>query len=347
MRSVSFGHWMAYLSALALGACVGAADAAAQSVADFYRARGLTLVIGSDASGEYNQSGRLLGRHIGKHVPGNPTVTVQNMPGASGIKSANYLYAVAAKDGSVFGLFNKSMAFYEATKTDNANYKSAEFNWIGCMSRTNNLVVVWAATGVKTLEDAKQREVVLGSIGAGGTMTTYPLILNNVVGTKFKLVLGYAGGQVVDLAMERGEVEGRGSYSWSDLKKVRADWLRDRKINILAQYGIRKEPDLPDVALSVDLGRNEQERRALEFISSDIEMARPFMMPPKVPAERVKALREAFDKTMADPQFLDEARQAQVDVSPMTGADLETLVRHTIDTSPDVVALATRWMTRE
>jgi len=343
MRSVSLGVWTARVGALA----IGAADASAQSVADFYRARGLTLVIGSDASGEYNQSGRLLARHIGKHVPGNPTVTVQNMPGASGIKSANYLYAVAAKDGSVFGLFNKSMAFYEATKTDNANYKSAEFNWIGSMSRTNNLVVVWAATGVKTLEDAKQREVVLGSIGAGGTMTTYPLILNNVVGTKFKLVLGYAGGQVVDLAMERGEVEGRGSYSWSDLKKVRADWLRDHKINILAQYGIRKEPDLPDVPLSIDLGRNDQERRALEFISSDIEMARPFMMPPKVPAERVTALREAFDRTMVDPQFLDEAKQGQIDVSPMTGMELESLVRRTIETPPEIVAIATRWMTRE
>lgn len=346
MHRHSFARLLAAFAAALASSGLLSGNAAAQSVADFYRDKGLTLVIGSDASGEYNQSGRLLARRIGKHILGNPTVTVQNMPGASGIKSANYLYAVAPKDGSVMGLFNKSMAFYEATKMENTHYKSVEFNWIGNMSRTNNLVVVWAATGVKTLEDAKKREIIMGSIGASGTMTTYPVILNNAIGTKFKLVLGYAGGQVVDLAMERGEVEGRGSYSWADLKKVRGDWLRDKKVNILAQYGIRKEPDLPDVPLSVDLGRNEQERRVLEFISSDIEMARPFMMPPNVPAERVNAVRNAFDDTMHDPEFLKEARQAQVDVSPMTGAELEALVRRTIETPPDIVAIAERWMTR-
>jgi tripartite-type tricarboxylate transporter receptor subunit TctC len=337
-----------FFPAVATLAIAAIADSAlAQPVADFYRDKGITLIIGSDASGEYNQAGRLLARRIGKYIPGNPVVTVQNMPGASGIKSANYLYSVAPKDGSVFGLFNKSMPYYEATKMENTRYKSVEFNWIGSMVRTNNLVVVWAASGVKTLEDAKQREVVLGSIGAGGTMTTYPVILNNVVGTKFKLVLGYAGGQVVDLAMERGEVDGRGSYSWSDLKKYRPDWLTANKINILAQYGVRKEPELPEVPLSVELGRDANERRVMEFISADVDMAKPFMFPPKVAADRVQALRAAFDATMKDADFLDDAKQAKVDISPITGAELEALVRRTIETPPELVATAERWMTRE
>ncbi|MGE5537746.1 MAG: Bug family tripartite tricarboxylate transporter substrate binding protein [Gemmatimonas sp.] len=331
----------------ALGVVAATDGAAAQPVADFYREKGITLVIGSDASGEYNQAGRLLARHIGKHIPGNPVVTVQNMPGASGIKSANYLYSVAPKDGSVFGLFNKSMPYYEATKMENTRYKSVEFNWIGSMVRTNNLVVVWAKSGVKTLEDAKRREVVMGSIGAGGTMTTYPVILNHVAGTKFKLVLGYAGGQVVDLAMERGEVDGRGSYSWSDLKKYRAEWIADKKINVLAQYGMRKEADLPDVPLSVDLGRDGNERRAMEFISADVDMAKPFMFPPNVPKDRVAALRAAFAETMTDLEFLGDAKVAKVDVSPISGAELEALVRRTIETPPELVAIAERWMTRE
>jgi hypothetical protein len=178
-------------------------------------------------------------------------------------------------------------------------------------------------------------------------MTTYPVILNHVAGTKFKLVLGYAGGQVVDLAMERGEVEGRGSYSWSDLKKYRADWLAEKKVNVLAQYGMRKEPDLPDVPLSVDLGKDEKERRVMEFISADVDMAKPFMFPPKVPSDRVQALRAAFDATMRDPDFLDDARQAKVDVSPITGAELEALVRRTIETPPELVAIAERWATRD
>ena len=232
----------------------------------FYQGKTITLIIGSDVSGEYTAGGRIVAKHLGRHLPGNPTVVTQNMPGASSIKAANYLYSVAPKDGLTFGLVSKDVPIYEATKMQNVNFKSRDFIWIGSLSGANNLVVVWAATGIKTLDDAKKREVIMGALGANGTLATYPFILNNLFGTKFKVVLGYTGAQLVDLAMERGEVEGRGSYSWSDLKRARAAWLKEGKFSILAQFGLEKEAELPDVPLVTDLAKDPKAKAALEFI---------------------------------------------------------------------------------
>lgn len=320
--------------------------AAAQSVEQFYKSKNPILIVGTDASGEYAVGGRLLAKHIQRHLPGTPPVVVQFMPGASSIKSANYMYAVAPKDGSVLSLPNKGIAMFEAAKMENATYKSAEFNWIGNMTRSNNLAVVWHAKGVKTLEDARKTEVVVGALGAGGTLATYPAILNAVAGTKFKVVLGYAGAQLIDLAMERGEVDGRASYSWSDLKRVRSEWLKEGKLNILVQFGLEKEPDLPDVPLIIDLARNEQERKILSFVAADNNMARPFYMPPKVPADRVAAFRQAFDATMTDAEFLDDAKRVGVTVTPLTGAQLEALVKNIVNAPPEVLKGAEQWMAK-
>ena len=203
------------------------------------------------------------------------------MPGASSLKALNYIFAAAPKDGLVLGMPNKDAAMSEAAHLDNVNYKSALFNWIGNMMRTNNVIIVSARKGVKTLDDATKTEIMVGAIGSGGTMATYPAILNAVAGTKFNIIAGYAGSQEVDLAMDRGEVDARGSYAWSDLKRVRADWLRDNKIYVLTQIGLKKEPDLLDVPLLMDLARNAHEREVLKFISTDGEIARPFMAPPR------------------------------------------------------------------
>ena len=315
-------------------------QASAQSIADFYRGKIVTIVVGSDATGEYDANARLLSRHLGRHIPGNPSIVIQNMPGASGITSANYLYTIAPKDGLMLGTFNKSMPLYQMTGMPNTKYKAQEFNWIGSRDHANNLVVVSSRTGIKTIEDATKKQATMGSIGIGGTMSTYPLILNNSIGTKFKLVQGYAGGQLVDLAMERGEVDGRGSYDWKDLKTKRADWLRDGKVTVLVQFGLAREADLPNVPIPPDLGRDEREKAALAFLSSDIMMGKPLMTPPGVPAERVAALRNAFDETMSDPQFLADARTADADVNPIKGADLQATVDKIVSTSPDIVALA-------
>ncbi len=331
----------------AMIAVLAYSDAAtAQSVEQFYNSKNPTLIVGTDASGEYAVGGRLLAKHIQRHLPGNPPVIVQFMPGASSIKSANYMYAVAPKDGSVISLPNKGIAMFEAAKMENTNYKSADFSWIGNMTRSNNLAVVWHTKGVKTLEDATKTEIVVGALGAGGTLATYPAILNAVAGTKFKVVLGYAGAQLIDLAMERGEVDGRASYSWADLKRVRSEWLKEGKLNILVQFGLEKEPDLPDVPLIVDLARNEQERKILSFVAADNNMARPFYMPPKVPADRMAAFRKAFDDTMTDREFLEDAKKVGVTVTPLSGAQLENLVKSIVNAPPDVINGAEQWMTK-
>jgi tripartite-type tricarboxylate transporter receptor subunit TctC len=335
----------ALVSCIACGLIGGSHPAAGQTAEDFYRGKTVRLIVGADGTGEYGVAARLLARHFPRHIPGNPNVIVQFMPGASSIKSLNYLYAAAPKDGLVIGMPNKAAPMFEAAHVANVNYKSAEFSWIGNMTRTNMVVIVSARKGVRTLDDAKKTEVIVGAIGTGGTMATYPTILNAVAGTKFKIVIGYAGGQIVDLAMERGEVDARGSYAWSDLKRVRSDWLRDRKIYILAQVGLRKEPDLPDVPTLVDLARNDNEGQILRFISTDAEMTRPFMVPPGVPADRVAALRTAFDETMRDDEFVADAKRQGTSVEAMSGAAVQDLVTSIVNTPPAIVEAAGRWMT--
>ncbi len=314
------------------------------TIADFYRRATLTLVVGADATGDYDIAARLLSRHLGAHIPGKPNIIVQNMPGASGIKSANWLYAAAPRDGSTLAIFNKSMALYEATGVANTAYKSREFNWIGSTGHSNDLVIVAARTGVRTIGDARQKIVTMGSIGAGGTMTTHPLILNNAIGTKFKLVQGYAGGQIVDLAMERGEVDGRGSYNWSDLRDKHGDLVRSGKVNILVQFGLTREKDLPDIPTSVELGANDLERQTFSFLSADIAIGKSFVMPAGVPAARVEAMRTAFDETMRDPEFLADARTIGADINPATGAEVRAIVEGIVAAPTEVRDLSQKWM---
>jgi tripartite-type tricarboxylate transporter receptor subunit TctC len=338
-------------SAYGLGASIALAVtlldlSPANAADDFYQGKTLTLVIGSDVSGEYTAGGRIVAKHLGRHLPGNPTIVTQNMPGASSIKAANFLYSVAPKDGLTFGLVSKDVPIYEATGMQNVNYKSRDFIWIGSLSGANNLVVVWAATGIKTLDDAKKREVIMGALGSNGTLATYPYLLNNLFGTKFKVVLGYTGAQLVDLAMERGEVEGRGSYSWSDMKRARATWLKEGKFSILVQFGLEKEAELPDVPLVTDLTQDPKSRAVLEFISSDTVMARPFLLPPNTVAERAGLMRRAFDLTMKDPDFLNDARQSQVDVRPIDASQLTELVSKTVSTGSDVIQASEKLMTQ-
>jgi hypothetical protein len=198
---------------------------------------------------------------------------------------------------------------------------------------------------VRTIEDARKREVIMGALARNGTLATYPMILNAITGTRFKLVLGYVGSQVIDLAMQRGEVEGKGSYSWANLKRTHPEWVSEHKLNLLVQFGLAKEPDLPDVPLVTELARNDKERAVLTLISSDTVMARPFLLPPGVPGERVAAMRAAFDATMTDPDFLADANAAKVDLAPMPGDALQAVITRIIDTPPEIIDLAQQWMT--
>jgi tripartite-type tricarboxylate transporter receptor subunit TctC len=307
------------------------------SADDFYRHKTITLIVGTDASGEYDAMARLLARHFGKHIPGNPNIIVENMPGASGIKSADYLFAAAPRDGTVLATFNQSIPMEQAMKVANTNYQSDRFNWIGTFTRSNDLLTVMARTGVETIDDATRKSLTIGCLGVGGTMCTHPLLLNHVFGTKFVLVPGYAGAQLVNLAMARGEVDGRGVYTWSDLKSAHPEWLTNHTINNLVQFGYAREKDLPNVPTMMELAKTEEERAVFRFVSSDIEMGRAYVLPPGVPPDRVETLRRGFDATLADPEFLDDAKKLKVDVVPISGEELQGIVKDVIATPREIV----------
>lgn len=321
-----------------------ARTAAAQSPETFYKGRTVEMIVGSDAATEYTRDARLLITHIAKYIPGRPTIVLKNMLGASGIKAANYLYRIAPQDGSVLGSFNKSMPLYEASKLQGVEFKSAELGWLGSISHTNSLLVTWHTSAVKTIADARRREATIGAIGLSGTMAGYPFLMNATLGTKFKIVAGYTGSAAVNLAMERGEVEGRGTYSWDFFKSDNADWKTNPKMNFLVQVGLEKEADLPDVPLLIDLARDERERAVFELISIDSMIARPIVTTPNVPRDRFAVLRAAFDRTMGDPEFLRDAAKMQATIAPVPGERVEALVRRIVETPPDIIDTANRWL---
>jgi tripartite-type tricarboxylate transporter receptor subunit TctC len=312
--------------------------ARADPIEDFYKGRQVKLVIGSNTGGAYDSYGRLLAAHLGRHIPGNPTVVPSNMPGASGIQSAAYLYQIAPKDGSVLGLFNQSMGQRQMLEPDAVRFDTASFNWLGAMNTTTNVFITWHASGVKTLDDAKTKDVVMGALSSDGGNSVYPFLLNKFLGTRFKVVLGYQGGNTIQLAMERGEVDGRAAVVWSGLKAGWPQWIADKKINVILQIGLRKESDLPDVPLLVDLAKTDAERAIFHFVSSDSAMGFPVVAPPGIPTVRIAALRAAFQATMADSAFLSDARKRSLPIQPRSGDDVRQVVDALIATPSGVIA---------
>jgi tripartite-type tricarboxylate transporter receptor subunit TctC len=316
------------LTALVAATLLGAAalPSAAADVADFYRGKRINFVIGYGTGGGYDIYARLFARFIGEHIPGNPTVVPQNMPGAGSRRAANWLYAVAPKDGTVIVCLGQATPTDQALGQPGIQFDARKFNWIGNLVVVNNIMFVSAESGVATIDDARKKTLAIGATGASSPSVLYPQVSNNLLGTKFKIVPGYSGGGDINLAVERHELDGRGSDSWASMKSTHADWLRDRKINILFQVGPRREADLPDVPLWSELGESESQRQILEILSGDVAVGRPILTAPDVPADRVKALRKAFDETMADPQFVAAAKEASIYVNPMGGEELQAMV---------------------
>ena len=325
-------------SAVAAALLAVAAPARADSVADFYRGKRINLVIGFGTGGGYDTYARLLARFIGEHVPGNPGVVAQNMPGAGSRGAANWLYRVAPKDGTVVATLGQGTATDQALGQPGIQFDARRFNWLGNMVVVNNILFVSAATGVKTIEDAKKRPLSIGATGASSPSVLYPQVSNNLFGTKFKSVSGYPGGGDINLAVERGEVDGRGSDSWASIKATNPGWLADKKVNILFQVGPRREADLPDVPLWSELAQNDEQRQILDVLSGDVAVGRPILTAPDVPAERVGALRQAFDETMKDPKFLAAAEQANMYFNPIGGEELQRIVGRILKPSPEVMA---------
>jgi tripartite-type tricarboxylate transporter receptor subunit TctC len=305
--------------------------------ANFFAGKQIRIIVGTGSGGGYDGAARLTARYLGKYIPGNPTFVVENMPGASGIKATNYLYDTAPKDGTVLATVNNSIPFYQAINQPGVRFKAEELSWIGSLLQTATTISIWHTAGVNTIEDAKKKEVIMGATGAAGTKATYPALLNNTLGTKFKIVTGYEGGNTLRLAMERGEVSGDGSARWSSWKSTRPDWIKDKKVIAVVQVGLKKDPDLPDVPLLTELAQNEEQRQMFEFISAPMSMQQPFVGPPGIPPERLTILRRGFDAMVKDPAFRAEVEKLDLELDPVTGEDAQKVVKAIVSASPAII----------
>jgi tripartite-type tricarboxylate transporter receptor subunit TctC len=303
-----------------------ALPAAAQSVADFYKGKQVVLIVGAASGGGYDLQGRLLARHIGKHIPGNPTVIVQNMPGAGSLQATNHLYNLAAKDGTTFGLIQRDMLVAKAMNAPGVRFEIEKFNWIGNLASEIGIVVAWHTSPIRTTEDLFKTEMIVGGTGTTIDTETSPRLMNSLIGTKFRVVSGYSGTAAVLLAMERGEVMGLGDWSLSNIRSRNAQMLQDGKIRLLMQATLKKSPDLPNVPLMLDFAKTPEDRQLMEVFLSQKVAARPVLAPPGVPSDRVKALRDAFMATAVDPEFIQDAEKSRLEVSPSSGEELEKIV---------------------
>ena len=315
------------------------AMAHADAVSDFYHGKTISLVIGTSAGNDYDFRGRLLSRFMSRYIPGEPTIVPRNMPGAGGIQAANWLMSVAPHDGTSVHMIMQNMMSAQAMKLQGVDFDTRKFFWIGNTTTAPNVVNAWHATGVTSIEQVKSRELIVGA-PAGTAGVIYAGAMNALLGTKFKVVTGYPGGNEVNLAMERGEIEGRASNSWASWKSTQPAWVADHKLNILVQVGLKRAPDLLDVPLLLELTNNPDDRKVLSFLSADTAIARSLVASPDVPAERIEALRRAFDETMKDPEFMAEADKSKMDISPLSGEDSQQIADAIVDTPPAIVARA-------
>ena len=327
----------AFMLALAGAWTVSAAHA--DPVADFYHGKTLSLIIGTSAGNDYDFRGRLIAKYMGRHIPGEPAIVPQNMPGAGGIKAANYLATIAPRDGTTLHMIMSNMMSSQAIGAQGVQFDTRKFFWVGNTTSTPNVTVAWYKTGITSIEQVKSRELIVGA--PGGTLgVVYATAMNALLGTKFKIVTGYPGGNEVNLAMERGEIDGRASNSWASWKSTRPDWVKEKKIVVLVQVGLKRAPDLSDVPLLNELAENEMDRQVLTFLSADTSIARALVTAPDTPRDRVEALRRAFDATMKDPDFLADAEKTSMDIDPMSGAESQKVADSIVNTPPQVLARA-------
>src|SRR6516162_1036323 len=298
----------------------------AQTVADFYRGKSIEIDINVSVGGGYDLYARMVARHMGRHIPGNPTILPKNMDGGGGMRLANWLYNVAAKDGTAIGALARATAFEPLLGNKSAQYDGTKFNYIGSANDEVSVCIAWYTSGVKTFGDAQQMQLVVGSAGVADDTYQYPALLNHMFGAKFKTIPGYPGGNEINLAMERGEVQGRYSIPWSTVKATRRSWIEEKKVSLLMQYSLGKHADLPNVPLVMDLAKTAEQRTILTLIFGRQVMGRPFAAPPGVPKDRVDALRKAFMETMADREFLAEAEKVKLEITPVSGERIEDLV---------------------
>ena len=322
---------------LALWALCAGAPARAQDVADFYKTKNVELFIGYSVGGGYDIYGRLVARHIGRFLPGTPTVVPRNMEGAGSVRLTNWLYGAAVRDGSVIGTISRGVPFDPILGRAGSQFEAVKFSWIGSANDEVSLCMAMASSGVGTFEDLKKTEIVVGAAGASSDDDQFPRVINAVLGTKMRVISGYPGGNDIGLALERGEVQGRCGWSWSSLKSTHAHWVKDKKVTLLAQLGLSKHADLPHVPSIMDFAKTPEDTAMLRLIFARQGLGRPFVAPPGIPAERLAALRKAFDAAMKDPDFLADAEKGKMEINPLTGPQVEALVAQVYaEASPEI-----------
>jgi tripartite-type tricarboxylate transporter receptor subunit TctC len=336
-------HRKTIVGAAALLVLAGLAYAA--GVEDFYKGRNVTLVIGYSVGGGYDAYARLLGRYFGTHIPGNPAIVPEQMTGAGSLRSANFIYSVAAKDGSVFGTFSRSMGI--SPLVDKAEFDSRKFTWLGSVTDDNTTCVTWNTSPIKTWDDFLTKPSKFGGEGAGADPDIWTLLYKKVFGAKAQLVSGYPGTNDVVLAMERGEIDGLCGISWSTIKSRHPEWLTSHSVNIIVQAALTKEPEISAVPLATDLAKTPEQLQIIKLLLVSQAMARPFAAPPDIPADRKAALLSGFDATMKDADFLAEAQKLNFDVRPVSAAAIDAMLAEVYQTPKDVIARATKAISSE
>jgi tripartite-type tricarboxylate transporter receptor subunit TctC len=328
------------ITALLFAAAAWPASTSAQTVEEFYRSKPITMLIGSGAGGGYDTYARIFARHLSLHIPGNPNIIAKNMPAAAGLAAASALYTTADKDGSTIAAFTNGAAMDPLFGNASARYDAQKFNWLGSIGKLQNVCATWHRSEVKSIAAARAREVIVAAAGATSNSAIVPRTLNALLGTKFKVIAGYDTGAGLTLAIERGEAEGICGLSWSTIKASRPHWIRDRLLNIIVQMSLTKLPELADVPNALDLVADRENKQVLELILIRQEAGRPFAAPPGVPADRLAALRRAFDATLADDEFRADAQKAQLEIEPLAAAEIETLLATAYDAPNAIVQRA-------
>jgi tripartite-type tricarboxylate transporter receptor subunit TctC len=312
--------------------------AAAEDVAAFYRGKTVRIVVGVGVGSGYDINARLLARHMAAHIPGQPTVIVQNQPGAGSLTITNQLYASGPFDGSVIGAPFNGLPTTPLLQPGGARFDATKLNWIGSSNRETQITYVWHTAPVQNVAELAQKELVVGAQAPGSTQYDFPVLANRLFGFKFKVITGYESTPKIHLAMERGEVQGNGATNWSTLKALNTNWLEEKKVKPIAQWALNKHPELSDVPMILDLAKTDADRQALLLAMARLEFGRPFFLPPNVPPERVEALRRAFDATMRDPAYLADAEKLKIDIEPLTGEQVASLIAQVFATPAETVA---------
>jgi tripartite-type tricarboxylate transporter receptor subunit TctC len=317
--------------------------AEAQTPEQFYQGKQVHFIIGYPAGSGYDIYARLLAAHLGRNIPGRPTVIAENMPGAGSLAAANHVYTRAARDGTVIGAINRSVPLAPLLQTvgDNSiHFEPLKFTWLGSMSKEFTIGFVWTASGITGFDDLRKRQVTTGTAAVTADGFVFPNMMNRMLGTKLKIILGYPGTNDVFLAVERGELDGYFGGTLSSLLTTYPGWISEGKIKVLVQIALEKAPQLPDVPLITDVVTNDEQRQALKLVLAPQTMGRPYLAPPDIPKDRAEALRAGFDRTMIDPAFLADAKKAGIEVSPIGGTEILALLKDLYATAPSVVAVA-------